>query len=581
MKNKILIIEDEDAIRDNLIELLEIHGFESLGAENGQSGIETAKRFQPDLIICDLMMPQLNGYEVLQNLRQDTQMATIPFIFLTARSERFDIRQGMDLGADDYLIKPCLPQELLRAINTRLSRQSTLKSYYNLAIQRAEDQLQKALYYDTLTSLPNRLLLRDRFGEILQVLKSKYPQESLSIPIIFLGLDRFNRINETLGHRYGDRLLQTVAERLKVQVDPGDILARLSDDQFILIPGRILSRFEVTQFAKAVLTNISQPFTIDSQEIFLTTSIGIVFYNQEAQELDKLLQFAFRAMVLAKQLGGNQYKFYNQSDEIENTESLALEVGLRYAIERQELEVYYQPQINLRTGKIVGAEALVRWRHPERGLISPGKFIPIAEETGLIVPLGEWVLKTACQQVKQWQTIGFENLRIAVNLSARQFAETNIAQTLSQTLSKLQFNPENLELELTESVIIKNPDTALQTLKALRDLGVKIALDDFGTGYSSLSYLQRFPFDVLKIDRSFIHQSATDLKNQTLAIAIIEMAHQLKFKVIAEGVETAAELEFLQQHDCDEMQGYFFSPPVPSQAFQDLLSLGQSLSCRR
>ncbi|EGK90743.1 EAL domain-containing protein [Microcoleus vaginatus PCC 9802] len=398
---KILVIEDEQLIRENILKLLKAEGFDVTGAENGAQGLYAAVSNVPDVIICDVMMPELDGYGVLVALRSNPVTATVPFVFLTGKAERSEMRQGMELGADDYLTKPFSKAELVGAISSRLKKQEAVAEQYNT--------------------------LRSQGSEFIQ----------------------------------------------------------------------------------------------------------------------------------------------NTADKLEQ-----IKTTLCNALEREEFQVYYQPQVNVQTGKIMSAEALVRWVHPEKGLISPAEFIPAAEETGFIVPLGEWVLQTACKQMQVWQNAGFP-LRIAVNLSPRQFHQPNLSSRVAQILAETGLEASSLELELTESLMVEDAESAIATLQHLKNLGVCISLDDFGTGYSSLSYLTQYPFDTLKIDRCFISKITDGCTNAAIVKAIIEMAHSLCLEVIAEGVETEAEKDFLWRYECDTMQGYLFSPPLTAADFEQLLLQGK------
>lgn len=566
--NKILVIEDERAIRLNLLKLLSVEGFQSIGAENGNRGVELAKLEHPDLIICDILMPELDGYGVLKALQQDPFTATIPFIFLSAKADRADWRQGMKLGADDYLTKPFTRADLLEAIASRLQKQEFLKGRHNLELQQAQAQLNHLLRYNHLTNLPNHLLLQERLSQHLAQKNTR----SRKIPILSIGLEQLNRINDTLGPKSGDLLLQAVAERLQKRVGEQDTVAHLGAAQFAILLTQTNHRSEVVQIVEDLLEVFSSPFLVGTHDIFLTAKIGIAFFGRDGRDLDTLIKHASTAREDAKKPGNQPYQFYIASIGSKSQEALLLELELHQALERQEFQVYYQPKVNLQTGEIKGAEALVRWIHPVRGAISPAEFIPLAEKTGFIIPLGEWILRTACTQTLAWQTAGFSPIRIAVNISGHQLNQPNLSRKVINILQETGLDPIYLELELTESALMQNPEAAIATLTELKSLGIQISIDDFGTGYSSLSYLRQFPFDILKIDRSFICQLTSDDKNAAITTAILQMARSLNLKVVAEGVETQSQLAFLQQHQCDEIQGYWFSPPLSAELFEKLLT---------
>lgn len=572
--NKILVIEDEEIVRSNIVEILESGEFEAIGAENGRRGVELAIENLPNLIICDVTMPELDGYSVLKLLRQNSTTKTIPFIFLTARADKADIRTGMNLGADDYLTKPFRRNELLTAVTARLAKHQAMTERYHNQLEVAQQELIHSLYYDRLTNLPNQLLLRERFDESLA------QKGSGQTPVILVvAIDRFYRIVESLGYASGDRLIQNVAHRLISCVDFGDTVARLNTDQFAIIlasenQNSLAPKEQAAQVAQRIIQRLAKPINLDQHKISLSASIGIALSPKDGEDIDELMQHAEAALSYAKQLGGNQFQFYSSNIQAVSVELLNLETNLRYALEHSQFQVYYQPQVDLVSGRIIGAEALIRWIHPEQGFISPGQFIPLAEQNGLIVPIGEWVLQTACQQVKTWQEQGLPSLRIAVNLSMRQFNQTDLVDKIVKILTSTQLEPQYLELELTESMLVDNIKLANAQLKALKALGISISLDDFGTGYSSLSYLQKFNLDILKIDRCFITDINHNEKNATITKAIISMAHGLNLHVVAEGVETKGELEFLRQQKCNTIQGYLFSPPVPKDKFAEILKNG-------
>ncbi len=568
---KILVIEDELTIRENIAEMLEMEGFQPLEAENGKIGLELAMIEKPDLILCDVMMPEINGYEVLMQLRENANTATIPFIFLTAKADKNDFRKGMQLGADDYLTKPCTSSELLQAINTRLNKHEKLTLTYNQTIKDALEKINYLVYYDAVTSLPNRLLLSDKFNQIIRGNKE-------FVSIFSLRIDRLSNLKEILEQSQLELFLQFLAARLRNCLNAQDILARFSDDQFVIILANVKDEKQAQNIAENILNNIDKSFVInEDKEIFITMSMGISCYPKDGIFIDKLVQNAQKAQKQFKDNGGiNKYYLYTAELHKESDEKIALEADLINALYNEELFLTYQPQVDLITGKIVGAEVLLRWQNPTKGLISPSQFIPIAEETGLIIPIGEWLLKTACKQIKYWEKAGF-SLRVAVNISACQFNQTSLRQSLIEILDNTGINPENLDLELTESMLVENKELAIKQLNSLKELGLKIAIDDFGTGYSSLSYLQQFPFDILKIDQVFVRNITQDQKSLNITKSIIQMANSLNLKVIAEGVETEQELTFLRQNKCDEMQGFLFSKPLRAKDFELLLASDKCL----
>jgi diguanylate cyclase (GGDEF)-like protein len=434
--------------------------------------------------------------------------------------------------------------------------------------KQAEEQLERLAYYDSLTNLPNRPLFVEELSR--SILTARQYQTLVSV--LYLGLDHFKRINDTLGHAGGDELLKAVAERLKGELNPKDRVSRIGGDAFAILLSNISKTKDAVDVTNRIANVFKAPFLIHGQEFFMSWSVGISFYPMDGRDASTLLKNSDTAMFRAKQQGRNNFQFYSPAMNAKALERLVLENSLRHALERDEFRVHYQPIIDLKTGRITCAEALLRWEHPNLGLISPGEFIPLAEETGLIVPIGEWVFKTACMQNKSWQTKGYDPVRVTVNLSARQFQHEDLVKMIKDGLKEAGLKPQSLELELTESLIMHNAEKSTATLRDLSAMGLKLSIDDFGTGYSSLNYLKRFPIHTLKIDRSFVRDITTDPDDAAIVKAIISMAHSLKIEVVAESVETQEQLEFLRSHGCDKIQGFIFSRAVPFDAFEQLLA---------
>lgn len=434
--------------------------------------------------------------------------------------------------------------------------------------ERKQAHLYRLAHYDALTELPNRLLFLDRLGQAL----GQARRNGRLAAVMLLDFDRFKAINDTFGHTAGDELLQSIGRRIAECVREGDTVARLSGDEFTILLPNIQHRNNAAIVAQKVLDNLQRPFSLNGHEVFITTSIGIALYP-DGDDSETLLKHADTAMYKVKEFGGNAYKFFSVEMTMTDLRRLSLETQLRKAIERRELTLHYQPQAEIRSGVIFGAEALLRWQHPELGVIAPSEFIPLAEETGLIVPLGEWVLHTACAQNRAWQEAGLPALRVAVNLSSRQFRQGNLADIVLTALEAAHLDSRWLELELTESVLMQDTQTTSCILNELSRIGVHLSIDDFGTGYSSLSYLKRFTIDMLKIDQSFVRDITTNPDDTAIVSAIIAMSHSLGIKAIAEGVETDAQLSFLCQKGCDAIQGYRLSRPLPADEFENFLRL--------
>lgn len=438
-------------------------------------------------------------------------------------------------------------------------------------IRQKDEHILHMAYHDPLTNLPNRLLFHDRLQQALSSAR-RYPRV---IAIMFIDLDRFKIINDTFGHNVGDTLLQAVASRLKDAVRQNDTVSRLGGDEFIILLSEIEKVQDAALVAQKILHLLSASFVVHGHELNITASIGISVYPDDGNDVQMLMKKADTAMYHAKEQGKNAYQFYREDMNTMLFERILLENNLHRAIERNEFLLYYQPKIDTKSWKICGVEVLLRWQHPEMGLVGPSRFIPIAEETNLIIPVGEWVLRAACTQSMLWKKEGLPLLSVAVNLSGRQLKHQNLLETIRKVLEETGFNPEYLELELTESVIMHQAEKITETLHKLKAMGIRISVDDFGTGYSSLSYLKRFPIDKLKIDQSFVRDVTTSADDSAIVTAIIAIAQSLKLKIVAEGVETADQIAFLKSMQCDEVQGFYFSRPLSTEETTRLLRENQ------
>ncbi|HTB67296.1 MAG TPA: EAL domain-containing protein [Steroidobacteraceae bacterium] len=426
--------------------------------------------------------------------------------------------------------------------------------------------------HDSLTGLPNRLLLNDRIRQAIAAAKRHAKQ----VAVLFLDVDGFKHINDSLGHPIGDQVLQSIAQRLLGCARSVDTVSRQGGDEFVVLLSELTHPRAASIMAARMLSAVAEPHVVGKHELHVTASVGVSVFPDDGQNAETLIKNADTAMYQAKESGRRRYQFFKPSMNARAVERQSIEESLRRALERQEFELHYQPKINIRTGAITGAEALIRWTHPTRGRVPPTDFIPIAEDCGLIVPIGNWVLRQACRQARDWKDAGLPATAMAVNVSAMEFQNEGFLQGLSQILRESAWDPGLLELEVTESVLMKHVEATIEVLRAVRESGIQVALDDFGTGYSSLSYLRRFPIDSLKIDRAFVQQIAGGPDAAAIVTAVISMAQSLKLRVVAEGVETLQELQFLQARQCDEVQGYYFSRPLPAEQFAGLLSTGIS-----
>jgi diguanylate cyclase (GGDEF)-like protein len=452
-------------------------------------------------------------------------------------------------------------------------------AFHNL--KTSEERLRYLAYYDSLTGLPNRQSFRENLNDFINLAK----RGNYGVAVLFIDLDRFKRINDTLGHNFGDQLLKDVANKLKENLRQSDLLARnlgedltcevarQGGDEFNIFLSRVENLEDAAIVCQRIIDSVSQPIKIGQYEVVITPSIGVSVYPNDGKTVDDLLKNADIAMYYAKDQGRRCFKFYSDSLNARALERLELEESMRIALLKGQFELFFQPQVDIKNNQIVSGEALIRWRHPELGVISPAEFIPIAEESGLILEIGDWVLRNACEKAKAWSDMGLP-CRVAVNLSSLQFKQGNFVEGVRQVLRDTQLPSKLLELELTESVIMSDVDENIGRLQALKEMGIALAIDDFGTGYSSLSYLKRFPIDTLKIDRSFVTDIASDEDDEAIVSAIIALASTMKLGVIAEGVETQGQLEILKNYKCSLVQGYYFSRPLIESDFISLLRTG-------
>lgn len=695
-ETKILVVDDDKLARQLAISVLEKSGYQLQSAENGLQALTAFKRDPADIVLLDVMMPEMDGFATCAALRALPSGVHTPILMLTALDDMESINRAYEVGATDFITKPVnypllnhrvryawramKTAEELRNSQARLAKaqhtaqlghwqwdleKNTLKwsaeisrlfelspkdatgtyeqfisfvhpedrEYVDSTIHKAlrqgdsysidhrivrtdgtecighqqaqvtknggthligtlqnitdlrqaEHHIRQLAYYDSVTGLPNRAYLKRKLENTLAHAK-RYLRSGA---IFFLDLDQFKLINDTLGHSAGDELLKQVSMRLLDTVRSYDsitrgsepspeppefkksngTIARLGGDEFVMIASDIRHSQDAAALAQRIVDILALPFTIEGSEIHVTTSIGISLYPEDGDDPETLLKRADAAMYHAKEQGRNGYRFYENSINVQSMRLMKFKAELRQALEQNQLQLHFQPRFNLHTGQLLGLEALVRWHHPDKGVLLPADFIPLAEETGLIVPLGEWVLRNACVQIKAWQNAGLEHLSISVNLSALQFNRKNLVAQISEILQETEVSPQYLELELTESTLMENIDESMTLLGDLKEIGVKLSIDNFGTGFSSLAYLKRFPIDALKIERSFIHDLITDVDDAAIVASTIALAHNLGFKVVAEGVEREAQLKYLQDRGCDAVQGYLFSRPMAPESF--------------
>ncbi len=676
-KPLVLIVDDTMMNIDLLADVLR-EDYRLGIATNGVKALEFVKKNKPDLILLDIMMPEMDGFEVCRILKEDSQTQAIPIIFITALSDTENVARGFQLGGCDYIPKPFHAIEVKARVKSKLNELNQLSFVENIfhtslegiviadqhmvvtmvnpmactitgyeqeelvgksigilqtrdrgdtsrhiesflddgdhwsgeiwnrrkngesfpqklamsavrnlwgdiinyvavfhdmsEIKRHKDELKYQANHDGLTGLPNRTFFQFRLLDALE--DARRHDEKMAL--LVLDLDHFKQINDSLGHQVGDYLLKEVCTRLEGCLG-GAILARLGSDEFGVVVEGLPSEEWAVKVAEQINLSLTLPIFHEGHELFISSSIGITFYPEDGLDPETLMKNGDIAMAQAKSRGGNTYQVFHREMDERIAHLLTLESNLRRALEKEEFVVFYQPKVDMHSGEIIGMEALVRWILPGGGMVSPAEFIPLAEKTGLIVFLGEWVLKVAAQQTKKWWDMGYE-VPVAVNLSPRQFQEENLVSLVRDTLTETGLSPEGLELEITEGVVMENEEHALEILHEINEMGVKLSIDDFGTGYSSLHYLKQFPIHTLKIDKSFVDNIPADSENVAIATAIIHMGKSLGLKVVGEGVEEMEQCIFLRDLGCDQLQGWLFSPAVDSDKFTELLVSGTKLN---
>jgi diguanylate cyclase (GGDEF)-like protein len=584
---RILVVDDAPSNLRLLTNMLADEGYIVHPALSGKAALRFVQTLLPDLILLDIIMPEMDGYQLCERLKADERTCEIPVIFISSADQGIDKMRAFSCGGVDYIVRPLQTEEVVARIKTHLSLRNLQKRLEDLVRERtvelieanarlreenlerkqAEERVRYLAHYDALTSLPNRVLLQDRVRQAIAYAHRKLTRAAL----LFIDLDYFKHINDSLGHHIGDRLLEMVAARLRLCLREGDSVARLGGDEFVLCLPFLRDESDAALVAQKVLDGLNAPFLIDGHELHVTASIGISLYPGNGNDVEALMRTADTAMYHAKERGRNNYQFFTPALNRAAQQRLAMENRLRRALARGEFELYYQPQVDMTTGTIFAAEALLRWQRSEKPPISCGSYISVAEETGLILGIGEWVLRQAWQQLKRWQDTGHPDLRIAVNLSPRQFSQPQFVNVLAQILEDSGVDAGSIDLEITESLLLHGSEDNVSALKQLSDMGMQLSVDDFGTGYSSLAYLQRFPVHALKIDQSFVRDIGQDPNATALVGAIIAMAQSLHLDVLAEGVETSQQADFLISNGCRMAQGFLYSGPVPADVFTDML----------
>jgi diguanylate cyclase (GGDEF)-like protein len=581
---RILIVDDIPDNRVLLARRFQKRGFEVVEADSGRQALDLVATCAFDAILLDVMMPDMDGLAVLAAIRAERSAQSLPIIMVTGKSESADIVAALELGANDYVAKPVDFAVAFARVKGQVERKRAGEALEaaNFELKGAYDQLKMEVegrerseartlflaYHDALTGLGNRTLLKDRLSQAIAYAK-RYDRW---VTVAFIDLDNFKVVNDSLGHEAGDDLLKLLAARMVRAVRASDTVARLGGDEFVIV---LLDQPKSAEIISAIVEKIraatAESAYIDGHPLVITSSVGIVTFPGDGADAETLLNNADAAMYRAKEIGRDNVQFYKPEFNQKAFEKLLLQEQLRNAVAQSEFVLLYQPQVDLRSGRIFAVEALIRWRHPSLGLLTPAQFIPLAEKTGLIAPIGDWVLREACRQNQAWQERGLPPIAICVNVSARQFKERTLIASVIRALAQSGLGARYLELELTESLIMQDLDSAIATMNQLKSLGVQLSIDDFGTGYSSFAALKTFPIGRLKIDKSFIEDLSRNENDRAVAGAVIALGQKLNLRVIAEGVETDEQVAFLREANCDEMQGYHFSRPIPAAEMEAML----------
>jgi len=570
----VLVCDDDPTYLLLMEKTLSSDNLNVLTAANGLDALKLYLKHQPSIVLLDVHMPMLSGFEVCAEIRKHPKGKDTPILMVTGADDILSIESAYKHGATDFLPKPIKWPMVAHRVRYMLKGSETFNS-----LKQSEEKMRRLAYFDSLTGLPNRQSLDESLEKAIRLAVKK----EQNLCIMYIDLDNFKRINDTLGHEFGDKLLKKISEKIlqclknescipeALQSTTEIEVSRLGGDEFMILLNNTPNDGDVKVVAQSLVDCISELVSIDDYEVALTPSIGIAMYPRDGANLTELKKHADVAMYYAKTMGRNGYRFYAESLNENAMKFLQIEGCLRNALNNDEFSLHYQPQVCLKNKKIISVEALLRWESPELGNVTPGEFIPVAEDSGIINDLGEWVMRKACVQAKEWMDEGMQNFRVSVNLSSIQFKRASLLNMIKRALDDSGLPASLLEVELTESAIMNDIDQNITRLNQIRDLGVAIALDDFGTGYSSLSYLKRFPINTLKIDRSFIITIDTDPEDAAIVEAIITLANTLKLTVIAEGVETHGQLKALNRFHCDIIQGFYFSKPVPAEQITKLV----------